>query len=99
VRGSTTTAGDAVYRAARHRFVAKALVEAVHSTDVTGKVKVTLKRDGVKIRTAIVSLNTRDRVRKVFQHVRKPGTYVAVVKYLGSSTLKRSRDVVKVTVN
>jgi hypothetical protein len=97
-RGSTTTAATVVYRDVQRRFVAKALVEAVHGTDVTGKVRLTLKRDGVKIRTAIVDLNAKDKAKKVFQHIRKSGTYVAVAKYLGSSTLRRSRDTAKLVV-
>ncbi|MEO6510069.1 MAG: hypothetical protein ABIO16_03690 [Nocardioides sp.] len=97
-RGSTTTTGTVAYRDVTHRFVAKALVESVHGTEVAGKVRFTLKRDGVKIRSAIVSLNAKDKAKKVFQHIRKPGTYVAVAKYLGSSTLRRSKGSVRLVV-
>lgn len=98
VRGPTTTTASAVYRAARHRLVGKATVAAVHGTDVAGKVKLVLKRDGIKVRVAIVDLNARDTAKKVFKHVRRAGQYTVVTRYRGSATLKRSSDRVKLTV-
>jgi hypothetical protein len=97
-RGSTATTATAVYRDRRDRLVGKALVEAVHGTDVAGQVKLKLKRDGTLIRTAVVSLNAKDKAKKVFKNIRKPGTYVVVAKYLGSSTLKRSKDTANLTL-
>jgi len=87
-----------VYRDARNRLVGKALVEAVHGTEVAGDVKFVLKRNGVKIRTAIDELNSFDKAKKVFRRVSKPGVYTVVARYLGSSTLKRSVDRVKLTI-
>ena len=98
VRGPTTTTASATYRDARHRLVGKALVESVNATEVVGKVKFTVKRNGTKIRTAIVDLNAKDKARKVFANISKAGTYVVVAKYLGSPTLKRSVGQVKLTV-
>lgn len=97
-RGSTTTTASTVYRAAKDRIVGKALVEAVHGTEVAGKVKMKLKRNGTLIRTATVTLNAKDKTKKVFKNIRKPGTYVVVAKYLGSPTLKRSKDTAKVVL-
>ena len=59
---------------------------SVNGTDVAGRVKFTVKRNGTKIRTAIVDLNAKDRARKIFANVRKAGAYVVVAKYLGSPT-------------
>jgi len=98
VRGSTTTTATAVYRDARNRLVGKALVEAVHGTDVAGDVKFVLRRNGVKIRTAIDELNQFDKAKKVFKRIKKPGTYVLVAKYLGSATLKRSKERAKLVI-
>jgi hypothetical protein len=98
VRGSTTTTASAAIREARHRLVGKALVESVNGTDVVGQVKFTLKRDGTKIRTAIVALNAKDKAKKVFANIRKPGTYLVVAKYLGSDTLQRSKGRVKLNI-
>ena len=92
VKGGTTTTATAVYRDARNRLVGKALVEAVHGTDVAGDVKFVLKRNGVKIRTAIVELNDFDKAKKVFKRIKKAGTYKLVARYKGSDTLKRSVD-------
>jgi hypothetical protein len=74
------------------------LVESVNGTDVVGQVKFTLKRDGTKIRTAIVDLNAKDKAKKVFANIRKPGTYLVVAKYLGSDTLQRSKGRVKLNI-
>jgi len=90
VKGSTTTTATALYRDARHRLVGKALVGSVQGTEVAGKVKLVLKRDGVKIRSTKVDLNTRDKAKKVFSNIVKPGQYTLVARYLGSATLKRS---------
>jgi hypothetical protein len=98
VRGSTITTASAAVRIATHRVVGKALVESVNGTEVAGKVKFTLKRDGTKIRTAIVDLNAKDKAKKVFANIRKVGTYLVVAKYLGSDTLKRSKGRVKLTI-
>ena len=98
VKGGTTTTAAAVYRDARNRLVGKALVEAVNATEVAGDVKFVLKRNGVKIRTAIVELNDFDKAKKVFKRIRKAGTYKVVARYKGSSTLKRSVDRVELVV-
>jgi hypothetical protein len=98
VRGPTTTIASVTFRDARHRLVGKALVTSKNATDVAGKVRFTVKRDGTKIRTAVVDLNAKDRARKVFANIRKAGTYLVVAKYLGSSTLKRSTGRVKINV-
>ena len=91
VRGSTVTTATARYRPARDRLVGKALVEAVHGTGVAGEVKFVLRRNGVKVSTAIVELNKFDNAKNVFKHIRKKGTYVVAAKYLGSATLARSK--------
>ncbi len=96
VRGPTTSTAAATYRDGRHRLVGKAHVTSVNGTDVAGRVKFTVKRNGTKIRTAIVQLNAKDRARKVFANVRKAGAYVVVAKYLGSPTLKRSTGRVRI---
>jgi len=98
VRGTTTTTASAAIREARHRLVGKALVTSENATDVAGKVKFTLKRNGTKIRSAIVDLNAKDKAKKVFANISKPGTYVVVAKYLGSDTLKRSKGRVKLNI-
>ena len=98
VRGTTTTTASAAIREARHRLVGKALVVSENATDVAGKVKFTLKRNGTKIRSAIVDLNAKDKAKKVFANIRKPGTYLVVAKYLGSDTLKRSKGRVKLNI-
>ena len=98
VRGTTTTTASAAVREARHRLVGKALVVSENATDVAGKVKFTLKRNGTKIRSAIVDLNAKDKAKKVFANIRKPGTYLVVAKYLGSDTLKRSKGRVKLNI-
>jgi Bacterial Ig-like domain (group 3) len=98
VRGTTTTTASAAVREARHRLVGKALVTSENATDVAGKVKLTLKRNGTKIRSAIVDLNAKDKAKKVFANIRKPGTYLVVAKYLGSDTLKRSTGRVKLNI-
>jgi hypothetical protein len=97
-KGSTTTTASAVYRDARDRLVGRALVEAVHGTEVAGQVRFVLKRDDVKIRTALVELNDFDKAKKVFKNISKAGTYRVVARYLGSATLKRSVDRVKLVV-
>jgi hypothetical protein len=98
VRGATTTTASAAIREARHRLVGKALVVSGNATDVAGKVKFTLKRNGTKIRSAIVDLNAKDKAKKVFANISKPGTYLVVAKYLGSDTLKRSKGRVKLNI-
>jgi hypothetical protein len=98
VRGTTTTTASAAIREARHRLVGKALVVSENATDVAGKVKFTLKRNGTKIRSGIVDLNAKDKAKKVFANISKPGTYVVVAKYLGSDTLKRSKGKVKLNI-
>ena len=98
VRGTTTTTASAAIREARHRLVGKALVVSENATDVAGKVKFTLKRNGTKIRSAIVDLNAKDKAKKVFANISKPGTYLVVANYLGSDTLKRSRGRVKLNI-
>jgi hypothetical protein len=98
VRGTTTTIASAAIREARHRLVGKALVTSENATDVAGKVKFTLKRDGTKIRSAIVDLNAKDKAKKVFANISKSGTYLVVAKYLGSDTLKRSKGKVKLNI-
>ena len=98
VRGSTTTTATARYRPARDRLVGKALVESVQGTDVSGDVKFVLKRNGDKIRSAVVELNAFDKAKKVFKNIHKKGTYVVVAKYLGSATLKRSKGRVKLVI-
>jgi hypothetical protein len=98
VRGTTTTTASAAIREARHRLVGKALVTSENTTDVAGKVKFTLKRNGTKIRSAVVDLNAKDKAKKVFANIRKPGTYLVVAKYLGSDTLKRSKGKVKLNI-
>jgi len=98
VRGTTTTTASAAIREARHRLVGKALVVSENATDVAGKVKFTLKRNGTKIRSGIVDLNAKDKAKKVFANIRKPGTYLVVAKYLGSDTLKRSKCRVKLNI-
>jgi hypothetical protein len=98
VKGSTTTTASAVYRDARNRLVGRALVEADHGTEVAGDVRFVLKRNGVKIRTAIIELNDFDKAKSVFKRISKAGTYKVVARYLGSDTLKRSVDRVKLVV-
>lgn len=98
VRAQTTSATTVVYRAARHRLVAKDKVASAFGTPVTGKVRFVLKRDGVRIRAALVSVNEFGAAKKVFKRISKPGLYTVVARYLGSPTLKRSVDRVKVTV-
>jgi hypothetical protein len=98
VRDDTTTTATGRYRAGTHRFVAKAHVEATHGTDASGNMKFVLKRDGVRIRTRVVALNSFDSARKVFKHVGHGDAYRLVARYLGSNTLKRSVDRVKVVV-
>ena len=98
VKDQTTTTPTAVYRDARNRLVGKATVESQHGTAVAGDVKFVLKRDGVKIRTALVELNKFDKAKKVFKRISKAGVYTVVARYLGSPTLKRSVDRVKVTI-
>jgi hypothetical protein len=70
----------------------------VHGTDVSGKVKFVLKRDGLKIRSALVTLNSHDKAKNVFKHIGKPGSYRLFARYLGSGTLKRSADAVKIVL-
>ena len=98
VRDQTTTTATAVYRDARNRMVGKAVVDAVHGTEVTGNVKFILKRNGTKIREAVVELNQFDKAKRVFKHISKPGKYKLVAKYLGSNTLKRSKGTDTVVV-
>ncbi len=98
VRGTTTTTASAAIREARHRLVGKALVVSENATDVAGRVKFTLKRNGTKIRSGIVDLNAKDKAKKVFANISKPGTYLVVAKYLGSDTLKRSKGRVKLNL-
>ena len=98
VRGPTTTTASVVFRDTLHRLVGKALVVADLGTDVAGKVRFTLKRDGTRIRTATVDLNAKDKARKAFANIRKAGTYLVVAKYLGSPTLKRSTNRVKINI-
>ena len=98
VRGPTTTTASVVFRDIRHLLVGKALVVADLGTDVAGQVKFTLKRDGTRIRTATVDLNAKDKARKAFANIRKAGTYLLVAKYLGSPTLKRSANRIKINI-
>lgn len=98
VRGPTTATASVTYRDGLRRLVGKALVVSGNSTDVAGKVRFTVRRNGTKIRSAIVDLNGRDKARKIFASIRKPGSYLLVAKYLGSPTLKRSTGRIKVTV-
>jgi hypothetical protein len=98
VRDQTTTTASAVYRDARNRLVGKGKVVAQHGTAVTGKVKFVLKRDGVKIRTALIGVNKFGAAKKVFKNVSKAGNYTVVARYLGSPSLKRSVDRAKLVV-
>jgi hypothetical protein len=98
VRDQTSTEATARYREFRERMVAKAKVVAEHGTEVSGSVKFVLKRNGVKIRTSIKLLNRFDKAKKVFRNVSKPGRYAVIARYLGSDTLKRSVDRVKLRV-
>lgn len=98
VKDQTTTTATAVYRAATERLVGKARVESQHGSEVAGVVRFVLKRDGVRIRSALVELNRFDKARKAFKNVSKHGLYTVVARYLGSPTLKRSVDRVRITV-
>jgi hypothetical protein len=98
VRDHTTTAATATYRQNVHRLVAKATVAAVHGTGVDGQVKLVLKRNGHKVDTAKVPLNQKDRAKHVFRNIAKPGHYILVARYLGSTTLARSVDRAKLVV-
>ena len=98
VRDQTTTTASAVYRDARNRLVGKGKVVAQHGTAVTGKVKFVLKRDGAKIRTALIGVNKFGAAKKVFKNISKAGHYTVVARYLGSPTLKRSVDRAKLVV-
>ena len=64
----------------------------------TGAVKLVLKRNGVKLKTATVELNDLGKAKKVFKNITVAGTYKVVARYLGSATLSRSSDSVKVSV-
>lgn len=90
VRDRTTTNAAAAYHAAADRLVGSARVTARHGTAVTGQVKLLLKLDGVRIRSARVTVDGRGRARKVFAHVSRAGRYTVVARYLGSPTLRRS---------
>ncbi len=98
VRDQTTTEATAVYRELRDRLVAKAKVFAEHGTEVSGSVKFVLKRNGVKIRSSIKLLNKFDKAKKVFRNVSRPGRYAVIARYLGSDTLKRSVERVKLVI-
>ena len=98
VKEGTATTAKAVYRAARDRLVAKAKVVADQGSAVTGSVKLVLKRNGVKIRTATVEVNDAGKVKKAFKSISKPGKYVVVARYLGSAALERSKGTDKVVV-
>ena len=91
VKGSTTTTATAVYRDARNRLVGKALVGSVQGTQVAGRIKLVLKRDGTKIRSIKVDLNAFDKAKKVFNNIAKPGQYTLVARYLGSGRSRARR--------
>ena len=89
---------QAVYREAKAKLVGKAKVVADQGGAATGEVKLVLKRNGVKLKTATVDLNDLGKAKRVFKKITKAGTYKVVARYLGSATLARSSDSVKVTV-
>ena len=87
-----------MYRDAKDKLVAKAKVVADQAGAVTGVVKFVLKRNGVKLKPAMVEVNGLGRAKRAFKNITKAGTYTVVARYLGSATLARSSDSVKVTV-
>jgi hypothetical protein len=99
VRGTTSMTTLLTLRDTRHKLIGTSLVTSANGTDVSGKVRFTLFKDGRKIRTATVTLTKLDRARGVFQRIRKPGTYVLQSKNLGSPSLKRSKTQTKLRIN
>ena len=60
--------------------------------------KFVLKRNGVTLRTTKVDLNKFGVGKLVFNDVNKAGRYSQTARDLGTTTLKRSVDRVKLTV-
>ncbi len=71
---------------------ARARVAAHNGSDVSGRVKVILKRNGETIKKATVRLSSLGVAKKQFRGTSPSGKYVVVTRYLGTKKFKPSTD-------
>lgn len=70
----------------------------MHATAVTGFVRLVLKRDGARMRSAKVEVNKFGTATKAFKNISTAGKFILVARYLGSPSLKPSADGAKLVV-
>jgi pectate lyase len=71
---------------------ARARVAAHGGSDVSGKVKIILKRNGQTIKKATVRLSSLGVAKRKFRGTSPSGKYLVVAKYLGTRKFKPSTD-------
>jgi hypothetical protein len=95
---ATTSEVSAVYRPARHVMRARVSVKAADRSTVSGRVTFVLQRNGTTLANVTVGLSDRGIAVKKFRAIRKPGRYVVVAKYLGTSTYLQSKGRVRLVL-
>ncbi|UUZ60380.1 hypothetical protein [Nocardioides sp. B-3] len=72
----------------------KTVVTSAHGRVPTGKAKFVLRRNGIKLGSAIVGLSATGGAKAGFGNVPDKGTYKVIAKYLGSPNFARSKGTV-----
>lgn len=90
-KDTTTTAVTVRHRKAVRKIIAKTTVTSDHGQVPKGKVKVVLRRNGIKVSSQKVQLSSTGTSRVKFTKVRRTGTYKVISKYLGSSNFVGSK--------
>ncbi len=90
-KDATTSTVTARHNKTKRKIVAKNVVTSANGQVPTGKVKLVLRRNGLKIAKTVVSLNDSGVARVVFRQVRNKGTYKVVSKYRGSDNFLASK--------
>lgn len=91
VKATSTTATTLKPNQSKRRVAVKTVVKSRFGTAVEGKVRYVLKRNGVKVKTVTVKLSN-GRAAGAFTNLRRSGTYTIQTTYLGSATLRQSKD-------
>ena len=94
----TKSRASAKYRPARSLVKVRARVAATDGSDVSGRVKIIVKRNGQTIKKTTVRLSSLDIAIKKFRGISPSGKFRVVMKYLGTSKFQPSKDGVRFTL-
>ncbi len=95
-KDATTSTVTAIHNTTKNKVVAKNLVTATFLQVPTGTAKFILRRNGIKIASSIVTLNSVGKARAVFRKLPDTGTYKVVSRYRGSPNFLRSKGSFKI---